>query len=210
MVLEESALGKTRWKRGRLGSNSRQTRTVPEILILIYLQHGSLCHEDGRGCWSYWNTQYHHGHNDFTDQCQGNFRRREGENNLNDFLSQVEMFTVQATNTSFCLPLVICLLAGFPSGWEWTTTVFAQGESFSEYLSNMLLLFSYMADPSSAQHQLYVCNGWTSVGDLQRMDYTRNLLQNVNPSRLHRGLVSTRGLKTIGWKPKRLNKGFNR
>lgn len=152
-----------------------------------------------------------------------------GENNLNDFLSQVEMFRqMENTSEQELLSTIGYLFTGRASKWlrvnfnrfrTWEEFKRAlrdeflpvhsdfniihdldrryqqKNESFSEYLANMLLLFSYMSDPPSAQHQLYyirknmspsyamaiASQSFDTIEQLseicKRMDDTRNMLQ---------------------------------
>lgn len=152
-----------------------------------------------------------------------------GENNLNDFLSQIEMFKqMENTSEQELLSTIGYLFTGRASKWlrvnynkyqSWENFKRAlreeflpihsdfniihdldrryqqKNETFSEYLSSMLLLFSYMSDPPSAQHQLYyirknmspayamaiASQSFETIEQLavicKRMDDTRNMLQ---------------------------------
>lgn len=114
----------------------------------------------------------------------------DGENNLNDFLSKVEMFrNFEETSDAELMSCIIYLLTKRALVWyqvhyrrfqNWeqlkraliaeflpshsSYKVFQQidsrvqgtNESFGEYLCAMQLLFSYMADPPSENHKLYL------------------------------------------------------
>lgn len=155
-----------------------------------------------------------------------------GENNLNDFLSQIEMFRqMEDTSEEELLTTVGYLFTGRASKWlrvnynryrTWESFKRAlrdeflpihsdfniindldrryqqKNESFSEYLSGMQLLFSYMSDPPSTQHQLYyirknmspayamaiASQSFETIEQLavicKRMDDARNMLQRRN------------------------------
>lgn len=155
-----------------------------------------------------------------------------GESNLNDFLSQVEMFRqMEDTSEEELLTTIGYLFTGRASKWlrvnynryrTWEGFKRAlrdeflpihsdfniihdldkryqqKNESFSEYLSSMQLLFSFMSDPPSAQHQLYyirknmspayamaiASQSFETVEQLsvicKRMDDTRNMMQRRN------------------------------